>query len=87
MATERDHIIIDNMAIPQPRLEKKKGFLNRSGRMNKKGKDTTQKTMKPTICCVVVGTLAASVLGTFWKEGQRAVMQTLWHRLVITAVY
>lgn len=65
LATMSDQIIIDSIAIPHPRLEKKKGFLNRSGRMNRKGKEIIQKMMNPTICCVVVGTLAANVLGTF----------------------
>lgn len=77
LATDSDQIIIEIMAMPQPRLEMKKGFLKRSGRMNRNGKDTIQKTMKPIICCVVVGTLSARVLGTFWKEGHMAVMQTL----------
>jgi hypothetical protein len=63
LATESDQIIMDSMPIPHPRLEKKEGFLKRSGRMNKKGREITQKTLNPIICCVVVGTLAANVLG------------------------
>lgn len=80
LATDSDQIIMEIMAIPHPRDEKKKGFLNRSGRIKRKGKDTTQNTMKPTICCVVAGTFAASVFGTFVNEGQIAVMQTVTSR-------
>lgn len=65
------------MATPHPSDEKKKGFLKRSGRMNKKGKDAIQNTMNPTICCVVAGIFAANVLGTFVKEGHIAMRQTL----------
>lgn len=53
--------------------------------MNRNGKDTIQKTTKPTICCVVAGTFAAKVLGTFWNEGQMAVMQTLQTKLAAVA--
>lgn len=45
--------------------------------MNRKGKDTIQKMVNPTICWVVVGTLAANVFGMLRKEGQIAAMQTL----------
>lgn len=82
MATDSDQIIIEIIAMPQPRDEKKKGFLKRSGLMKRKGKDTTQKTMNPTICCVVAGTFDPRVLGTFWNEGHIAVMQTLCDQLV-----
>tara|TARA_R110002033_G_scaffold105551_1_gene152756 strand:- start:305 stop:490 length:186 start_codon:yes stop_codon:yes gene_type:complete len=55
-----------------------KGRLKYSGRMNKKGIEITQKTMNPTISYVVVGTLEANVFGIFAKDGQIAVIQTLY---------
>lgn len=55
----------------------KKGFLNRSGRMNKKGTETTQKTMNPTISDVSVGTLLGKVFGRRRNDGHSAVRQTL----------
>jgi hypothetical protein len=56
---------MDSMAMPQPRQEKKKDFLKRSSRMKKGGNEKIQNIVKPIIYCVVVGTLAASVLRTF----------------------
>lgn len=55
------------------------GRLKYSGLMNKKGIEMIQKTMKPTISYVVVGTFDARVFGILANDGQMAVMQTLWH--------
>ena len=67
-----------NIARPQPTLDTKNGFLNRSGGINRKGTETTQKTVNPTISEVVVGTLAGRVFGIRLNDGHNAVRHTLW---------
>lgn len=54
-----------------------KGRLKYSGRIKRKGIEMTQKTMKPTISYVVVGTFEARVFGILANDGQMAVIQTL----------
>lgn len=69
---------MESMAIPQPTLDMKKGFLNLSGRMNKKGTETSQKMVKPTISCVFVGILDGKVFFILANDGHKAVRHTLF---------
>lgn len=66
-----------SIATPQPTLEIKKGFLNLSGRINRKGTEISQKMVNPTISDVVVGTLDGRVFLICRNDGHMAVRQTL----------